>query len=217
MIRLNEPAPDFSARSTQGRLQLSDFKGRWVVLFSHPADFTPVCTSEFLGFARHFQEFDAIQCSLLGLSVDSVYSHIAWVRNIEERFAVQIPFPIIEDLNHQVSALYGMIQPAASEQTAVRALFVIDPEGILRAMLYYPLQSGRSVTEVLRLVRAIQAADTEDAGTPEGWQPNDPVIEEAPSTLDQVSARMEQAADHGLDCADWYFCKRSSQKPKKAA
>ncbi len=149
---LNHPAPDFSANTTDGPRSLSDYKGRWLVLFSHPADFTPVCTTEFIGFAKHHEHFKALGCDLLGLSIDSIFAHIAWIRNIEEKFGVVIPFPIIEDLSMKVAHAYGMVQPGASDTSAVRATFVIDPEGMLRAMLYYPMSNGRSVPEILRLV-----------------------------------------------------------------
>ena len=218
MIRLNERAPDFTARSTHGPIQLSSYKGRWVVLFSHPADFTPVCTSEFVGFAQHAAEFGAINCSLVGLSVDSVYSHIAWVRDIEQKFQVQIPFPVIEDVTMQISAMYGMIQPAESQTSTVRAAFIIDDQGILRAMLYYPSSSGRSVPEILRLVRSIQLSDKQDVSTPEGWQPGDPVIIGAPQTTRDAAERLAGASSKGLECIDWYYCrKKGPSAGKKAA
>ncbi len=156
MPRLNEPAPAFDAPTTHGRKTLEDYRGKWLVLFSHPADFTPVCTTEFMGFARRHADFQAIDCDLLGLSIDSHYSHVAWVRNIKEKFDVEIGFPIIADLSMQVAKAYGMIQPGASDTSAVRATFVIDPQGVLRAMLYYPMSNGRSIDEILRLVKAMQ-------------------------------------------------------------
>jgi len=174
------------------------------VLFSHPADFTPVCTTEFIAFARHHAEFQALGCDLLGLSIDSTFAHIAWVRNIEEKFGVEIPFPIIEDLSMAVAHAYGMIQPGASDTSAVRATFVIDPEGILRAMLYYPMTNGRSVSEVLRLVRALQTSDREKVATPEGWTPGTPAIVPPPKTVAEARARK----DAGYDYTDWYFSKR---------
>lgn len=215
MIRINERAPDFMAQSTHGPLQLSSYKGRWVVLFSHPADFTPVCTSEFIGFAKRAADFAAINCSLVGLSVDSVYSHIAWVRDIERKFQVQIPFPVIEDVTMQISAMYGMIQPAESHTSTVRAVFIIDDQGILRAMIYYPMASGRSVAEILRLVRSIQISDAQDVGTPEGWQPGDPVILAAPKTQHDAQERLENAAERGIDCTDWYFCRKNPPARQK--
>ena len=138
MPRLNEPAPAFDAPTTHGAKKLEDYRGKWLVLFSHPADFTPVCTTEFMGFAARHEQFQAVNCELLGLSIDSHYSHVAWVRNVKERFGVDIQFPIIADISMQVARAYGMIQPGASDTSAVRATFVIDPEGVLRAMVYYP-------------------------------------------------------------------------------
>ena len=143
--RIGDPAPQFTAETTFGTLKLEDFRGSWLILFSHPADFTPVCTTEFMGFARHYDEFQAMNTELLGLSIDSHYSHVAWVRNIKEKWDVDIQFPIIADLSMEVARAYGMIQPGASDTSAVRATFVIDPEGILRAMVYYPMNAGRSV------------------------------------------------------------------------
>ena len=143
--RINEPAPDFTARTTHGSRSLQDYRGKWLILFSHPADFTPVCTTEFLAFAKSYDRFRKLGCELLGLSVDSTYSHLAWVRNIKEKFGVDIPFPIIDDLSMRVAHDYGMIQPGASDTSAVRATFFIDPEGKVRAMVYYPMTNGRSI------------------------------------------------------------------------
>ncbi len=156
MPGLNRPAPVFKANTTHGPRQLEDYRGKWLVLFSHPADFTPVCTTEFIGFRTASRAVQGANCELLGLSIDSIFSHIAWVRNIEEKFGVKIPFPVIEDLSMEVAHAYGMIQPGASDTSAVRATFIIDPEGVLRAMVYYPMTNGRSVAEFLRLVEALQ-------------------------------------------------------------
>lgn len=210
--RLNEPAPEFEAETTQGPKRLSDYRGRWLVLFSHPADFTPVCTTEFLGFARHHEDFQQIGCELLGLSIDSTYSHLAWIRNIKENFDIDIPFPIIADLSMQVAHAYGMIMPGASSTSAVRAVFVIDDKGILRAMVYYPLSNGRSIPEVLRLVAALQLTDAEGVATPEGWQPGDDVIVPPPTTMPDLEQRLAE----GYECVDWYFCKRPLKEPVKA-
>ena len=155
--RLNEPAPDFHARTTHGDRSLADYRGKWLILFSHPSDFTPVCTTEFIGFAKHANEFAAMNCELLGLSIDSIFSHLAWTRNIKEKFGVEIPFPIIEDLKMEVAQAYGMIHPGAADTSAVRATFLIDPEGKLRAMVYYPMSNGRSIEEFVRLLTALQA------------------------------------------------------------
>jgi peroxiredoxin (alkyl hydroperoxide reductase subunit C) len=203
--RLNERAPEFKARTTHGVKQLSDYEGKWLVLFSHPADFTPVCTTEFTAFARHYPEFQKLNCDLLGLSIDSYYSHVAWVRNIKEKFGIEIPFPIIEDLSMDVARAFGMIHPGAGDTSAVRATFIIDPKGILRAMVYYPMTNGRSIPEFLRLVTALQTSDANKVATPEGWQPGDKVIVPPPQDADAAEARMGE----GYECTDWYFCKKS--------
>lgn len=203
--RINEPAPDFSAQTTFGPRSLADYRGKWLVLFSHPADFTPVCTTEFIGFAKAADAFAAANTELLGLSIDSVFSHLAWVRNIEEKFDVTIPFPIIEDLSMNVARAYGMIHPGASDTSAVRATFVIDDQGILRAMVYYPMTNGRSVDEILRLVQGLQYSFANGVATPEGWRPGDRVLVGAPKTVSELDARMKE----GLETTDWYF----SMKP----
>lgn len=204
---LNEPAPNFEAPTTHGVKRLSDYKGKWLILFSHPADFTPVCTTEFLGFAKLYPKFRDINCELLGLSIDSVYSHVAWVRNIKEKFGVDIPFPIIADLSMTVASTYGMIHAGASDTSAVRATFFIDDKSILRAMVYYPLTNGRSINEFLRLVTALQTTDKNKVATPENWQPGDKVIVPAPNTIQGAEARMKE----GFECADWYFCRKGLQ------
>ena len=206
--RLNELAPDFQAVTTHGTAKLSDYRGRWLVLFSHPSDFTPVCTTEFIAFAKAHPRFQAIQCDLLGLSIDSVFSHIAWVRNIKEKFDVEIPFPIIEDLSMQVAHAYGMVQPGASDTSAVRAVFVIDKESKLRAMLYYPMSNGRSVAEILRLVQALQTSDRHKVATPEGWMPGAKVIVSPPKTVAEADRR---GRGDDADCTDWYFCLREAE------
>ncbi|WP_194744799.1 peroxiredoxin [Thermaurantiacus tibetensis] len=203
--RINEPAPDFAAKTTHGPRRLADYRGRWLILFSHPADFTPVCTTEFIAFARNAERFRALGAELLGLSIDSNYAHIAWVRNIREKFGVEIPFPIIEDISMEVASAYGMIHPGASDTQAVRATFFIDPEGVLRAMVYYPMSNGRSIEEFLRLLEALQTADREKVATPEGWRPGDPVIVPPPQTVADADARMGQ----GFDTVDWYFSRRT--------
>lgn len=205
MPRINEPAPDFEARTTHGTRKLEDYRGKWLVLFSHPADFTPVCTTEFIAFAKRHKEFQALNTELLGLSIDSYYSHIAWIRNIKEKFDIEIPFPIIEDLSMKVAHAYGMIHPGAADTSAVRATFVIDPDGIMRAMVYYPMTNGRSIDEFLRLVAALQTSDAKGVATPEAWQPGDKVIIPVPGDIGGVEARMTEDAD----CTDWYFCKKA--------
>jgi len=202
--RLNEPAPAFSAKTTHGERSLADYKGRWLVLFSHPSDFTPVCTTEFIGFAKVADDLKAMNCELLGLSIDSIYSHIAWTRNIAEKFGVDIPFPIIEDLKMDVARAYGMIHEGASDTSAVRATFIIDPEGVLRAMLYYPMSNGRSIPEIVRLVTAMQASDANGVATPAGWTPGHNAIVPPPKTVSAAAAR----ADEGYEYTDWYFSTR---------
>lgn len=201
MPRINEPAPAFSAKTTHGDRSLEDYKGKWLVLFSHPADFTPVCTTEFIGFAKASEEFKAMNCELLGLSIDSIYSHLAWVQNIKEKFGTEITFPIIDDLSMRVATAYGMIHPGASDTSAVRATFIIDDKGILRAMIYYPMTNGRSVPEVLRLVRALQTSLKYGVATPENWQPGDKVLVGSPKTVAEVEKRLSE----GLETTDWYF------------
>jgi peroxiredoxin (alkyl hydroperoxide reductase subunit C) len=203
--RLNERAPDFQARTTHGDRSLADYEGKWLVLFSHPADFTPVCTTEFIAFARAADRFAARNAELLGLSIDSLFSHLAWVRNIEEKFGVVIPFPIIEDLKMEVAGAYGMVHPGAADTQAVRATFLIDPKGVLRAMVYYPMSNGRSVDEILRLLVALQTSDEHGVATPEGWVPGGKVIVPPPKTADAAAKR----ATEGYETTDWYFSTRS--------
>ena len=202
--RLNQAAPDFCALTTHGERSLSDYRGKWLILFSHPADFTPVCTTEFIAFARRAEDFKALNCELLGLSIDSHFAHIAWVRNIEEKFGVGIPFPIIADLSMTVAQAYGMIQPGASDTAAVRATFLIDPDGVLRAMVYYPMTNGRSIDEFLRLLQALQTSDAHQVATPESWRPGEPVIVPPPATTEAAKSRVAE----GYDTTDWYFSKR---------
>jgi len=205
--RLNEPAPDFEALSTQGPIKLSDFRGKWVILFSHPADFTPVCTTELTEFARRQEEFKKLNTQLIGLSVDSVYSHLAWIRNMEQHFGVKIDYPLIADLDMKVAQLYGMIHPGASSTATVRCVFFIDDEGILRAMIYYPLTNGRSVDEILRVLQGLQLNKAKGVATPEGWRPGDKVIVPAPTTL---KAAEERIKDSSLEVVDWYFAKKTA-------
>ncbi len=203
--RLNEPAPDFQAVSTQGPIKLSDYKGKWVVLFSHPADFTPVCTTELSEFARRAPEFEKLGVQLIGLSIDSIYSHIAWIRNMEQHFGVKVSYPLIADLDTKVAQKYGMIHPGASSTATVRCVFLIDDDGMVRAMIYYPLTNGRSVDEILRIVQALQLNKKQQVATPEGWKPGDKVIIPAPLTLGDAEKRV---ADKTLQVTDWYFSKK---------
>lgn len=204
MPRINEPAPAFTAPTTHGVKTLEDYKGKWLVLFSHPADFTPVCTTEFIAFSKRNDDFQKRDCELLGLSIDSHYSHVAWVRNIKEKFGIDVPFPIIADLKMDVAKAYGMIHPGAADTSAVRATFIIDPQGIMRAMVYYPMTNGRSIDEILRLLTALQTSDEHGVATPENWQPGDKVIVPPPAETTAAEARMNE----GYECVDWYFCKK---------
>lgn len=202
--QMNRPAPDFDAPTTHGPRKLSDYRGKWLILFSHPADFTPVCTTEFIGFQKHYETFRKMGVELLGLSIDSHYSHIAWVRSIKENFGVDIQFPIIADLKMDVARAYGMIQPGASDTSAVRATFIIDPEGILRAMVYYPMTNGRSIDEFVRVVQALQTSDKHKVATPENWHPGEKAIVPPPATTEEAAKR----ASEGYEYTDWYFSKK---------
>lgn len=207
--RINDPAPDFEARSTQGIIRLSDYttKGKWVILFSHPADFTPVCTTEFVEFARHYPEFEQRNVQLIGNSVDSVYSHIAWLRNIEEKFKTKVQFPVIADLDQKIARLFGMVHEAVSDTATVRAVFFIDPKQNIRALLYYPLSCGRNIDELLRVVDALQTSDANAVATPANWRPGEPVI--APPPVTQADAEKRAAGEEGLEVKDWYLAQKN--------
>ena len=202
--RLGEPAPAFEAVTTHGVLKLEDFQGSWLVLFSHPADFTPVCTTEFIAFTEIYPELQKRGVELVGLSVDSVSSHIAWVRNIEEKTGVKIPFPVIADLNKEVALAYGMVHPGQSATATVRCVFVIDPDQIIRTILYYPLTTGRNMQEILRIIDALQTTDKHKVATPANWKPGDMVVVPPPSTQEMAEERVKQ----GYECVDWYLCKK---------
>ncbi len=206
MPRLNEPAPTFEAVTTHGKLRLEDFKGTWLVMFSHPADFTPVCTTEFMAFAAIHPTLREMGVELMGLSIDSVYSHIAWARNIEEKMGVKIEFPIIADLDRNVATKYGMVMPGESKTETSRCVFIIDDKQILRAMIYYPLTTGRNMDEIVRVIQAMQTSDKHGVATPANWRPGDQVIMPPPNTQDAAEAR---AKDSSLECKDWYFCKKN--------
>jgi peroxiredoxin 2/4 len=199
---IGSKAPDFEAVTTQGKLRLSDFEGSWVVLFSHPADFTPVCTTEFMAFSEIYEGLKKRNTELLGLSVDSVSSHIAWIRNVEEKMGVKIPFPIIADLNKDVSILFGMIHPAQSKTETIRCVFIIDAQQVVRTILYYPLSTGRNMKEILRIIDALQTTDEHKVATPANWMPGDPVVVPPPGTTEQAEERVKE----GYDCKDWYLC-----------
>jgi len=209
---IGEQAPAFEAETTQGKIKFpDDFKGKWVVFFSHPADFTPVCTTEFMTFASMQKEFEALNCQLLGLSIDSTFSHIAWLRTIKERIeykgmkGVEVNFPVISDLTMEVSRRFGMLQPAASTTQAVRAVFIIDPKATVRAILYYPLSNGRNMHEIKRLLIAIQHSDEHKIATPANWELGDDVIIPPPGSCGTAKERVEKAGKD-YTCLDWFLC-----------
>lgn len=203
---LHDPAPDFHARTTMGDRSLADYRGQWLLLFSHPADFTPVCTSEFIAFSKAAERFEELGCALLALSVDSLFSHFAWIRSIHTQFGVKVPFPIIEDPSMAIARAFGMIAPHAPDASMVRAAFLIDPGAVIRAISWYPMTTGRNVQELLRLVAALQTADAHNVSTPEGWCPGDNVILPPPLTAEAAFASHERGAD-------WYF--RTGPLPKQ--
>jgi peroxiredoxin (alkyl hydroperoxide reductase subunit C) len=203
--RLNERAPQFEAVTTQGTIKLSDYEGSWLILFSHPADFTPVCTTEFAAFAEIATQLRERNVELLGLSIDSVFSHLAWMRSIRSSLGVTVPFPVIADLDRAVATAYGMIMPGESSTETSRCVFFIDPKSVVRAMIYYPLSLGRNMKEILRVVDALQMADANQVATPANWEPGQKVIVPAPRTMEDLEKRIEA----GYECADWYLCYKS--------
>ncbi len=206
MPRIGDKAPDFSAVTTIGNLKFSEYnKGSWVILFSHPADFTPVCTTEMSGFANEKDFFAKHNTKLMGLSIDSIHAHIAWVNAVNEKTGVLFEFPIIADLDMSVAKLYGMLQPGESETAAVRAVFIIDPEGKVRLIMYYPLNIGRNMEEIKRTLIALQTSDENKVAMPLNWQPGDKVIVPAPKTLEALAERKNS----NLEMVDWYLAKKS--------
>ena len=217
MPRIGEKAPSFKAVTTQGEINFPEqYAGSWVILFSHPADFTPVCTSEFMTFASLEDKFTELNCKLVGLSVDGLYSHIAWLRTIKEKITykgmknIEVKFPLIEDITMEVAKKYGMIQPGESNTKAVRAVFFIDPKGIIRAMIYYPLSLGRNFDELKRVVIALQAADAFGVAMPADWRPGDDVIVPPAGSCGVAKERME--GKDNLKCYDWFFCTKPISK-----
>lgn len=212
MPRIGDKAPEFKAKSTQGNIHFpSDYKGSWSILFSHPADFTPVCTTEFMTFATQEEKFNKANCKLVGLSVDGLYSHIAWLRRIKETMEfkgmkdVEVNFPLIEDITMDVAKLYGMIQPNEDTTKAVRAVFFVDPKGIIRTIIYYPLSIGRNFDELYRVLIALQTTDAFDCATPADWRPGDDVIVPPAGSCGTAENRME-GKEEGVECIDWFFC-----------
>ncbi len=216
MPRILAEAPDFEAKTTQGVLRLSDFtsKGKWVMLFSHPADFTPVCSTEFLAFARRSKDFEKLNVQLFGLSIDGVSAHIAWARDMEQRSGVEINFPIIADLDQHVARLYGMVHPGASDTSTIRAVFAIDPKQKIRAILYYPMQLGRSVDELLRIFEGLQVSDANGVSIPCDWKPGQPVIVPSPATLAGARERAK-AEENGITVEAWYLSTKDNPTAAK--
>ena len=215
--RIGDKAPAFKAVTTQGEIDFpKQYEGSWVILFSHPADFTPVCTTEFITFAALEKQFAEANCKLVGLSVDGLYSHIAWLRTIQEKISykgqkhVEVKFPLIEDITMDVAKAYGMIQPGEASTKAVRAVFFIDPKGVIRAMIYYPLSLGRNFDEIYRALVALQTADAFGVATPADWRPGDDVIIGPAGSCGAAKNRMEGKED--MVCQDWFFCSRKLDK-----
>ena len=218
MPRIGDKAPSFKAKTTQGEINFpGDFQGKWKILYSHPADFTPVCTSEFMTFATMEQEFAALNTQLVGLSVDGLYSHIAWLRAIKEKIEykgmknVEVKFPLIEDITMEVAKMYGMIQPGESATQAVRAVFFIDPNDVIRAIVYYPLSLGRNFDELKRVIIALQTADNFGVALPADWRPGDNVIVPPAGSCGVAKSRMD-GDEEGVVCHDWYFCTKPLSK-----
>lgn len=219
MPRIGDAAPAFEANTTQGHISFpADFKGKWKILFSHPADFTPVCTTEFMTFGHMAEEFEALNCQLIGLSIDGIHSHIAWLRTIREKIdfrgmkGIEVKFPLIDDISMNVAKLYGMIQPGESTTSAVRAVFFIDPQDKIRTIMYYPLSLGRNFDEIKRVLIGLQTVDNFGVALPADWRPGDEVIV-PPAGSCGVARERSEGADKELHCYDWFFCTR--QLPKE--
>ncbi|WP_174375419.1 peroxiredoxin [Nocardia higoensis] len=212
MPRIGDPAPAFTAQTTQGRINFpADYQGKWVILFSHPADFTPVCTSEFITFASMQEEFGKYNTELVGLSVDGLYSHIAWLRTIKDKITfngmsnVEVTFPLIDDITMEVARKYGMIMPGEDSTKAVRAVFFVNPHGIIRTIIYYPQSVGRNFDELLRVLKALQTTDAFEVATPADWRPGDRVIVPTAGSCGVAADRMA-GTEEGVECEDWFFC-----------
>ena len=203
-VRIGQMAPDFEATTTMGNICLSDYKGKWVVLFSHPGDFTPVCTTEMISFARANTYFENLNACLLGLSVDSNASHLAWVYDIYCRTGIRIPFPIIADRNGEIARKYGMISSDVSNTETVRNVYIIDDRGVIRLILVYPMNVGRSIPEILRSLQALQVADSNNAAMPANWVPCEPVIMPAPRTFEGLLERNSQISQN-RNGINWYL------------
>ncbi len=211
---LGSTAPDFEANTTFGPIKLSDYKGKWVVLFSHPGDFTPVCTTEFICFAKYYDEFQKRNTDLIGLSIDSNSSHLAWVYNICTLTGIEIPFPVIADSNMRIAKMYGMVSESMSSTSTVRSVFIIDDKQILRTILYYPLTTGRNIPEIIRIIDALQASDNDNIVTPANWLPGMPVILPPPKTWKDLKKRINNCGKE-YSCLDWYLCFMPSKDVKE--
>jgi len=218
MPRIGDEAPEFTAITTQGKINFpSDYTGKWKILFSHPSDFTPVCTSEFITFASMNKDFDALNCQLVGLSIDGLFSHIAWLRSIKEKIEykgmkdIDVTFPLIEDITMEISKRYGMLQPGASSTKAVRAVFFVDPKNIVRTIIYYPLSIGRNFDEIKRVLIALQTSDNFGIALPADWRPGDDVIVPPANSYGKAKLRMD-GEEEGITCHDWYFCTKKLSK-----
>ena len=218
MPLIGDDAPAFKAKTTMGEIDFpADYKGKWVILFSHPADFTPVCTTEFMTFASMQDDLRRMNTELIGLSIDSIYAHIAWLRTIKEKIEwkgmknVEVKFPLIEDIRMDVARKYGMVQPNASTTQAVRAVFIIDDKAKVRAVVYYPLSNGRHMDEFARLIKAMQKSDREGIATPANWQPGDDVIIPPPGSCGSAKERVEKV-EADKYCLDWFMCFKREKK-----
>ncbi|MBN2546114.1 MAG: peroxiredoxin [Spirochaetes bacterium] len=218
MPLIGDVAPAFKVKTTQGEINFpDDYKGKWVILFSHPADFTPVCTTEFMTFASMQADFKKLNTELVGLSIDSIYAHIAWLRTIKEKIEykgmknIEVNFPVIEDIKMDIAKLFGMLQPNASTTQAVRAVFIIDPKAVIRTILFYPSSTGRNMEEIKRIIIALQKAEKEGIATPANWQPGDDVIIPPPGSCGTAKERVESKED-GKYCLDWFLCFKKEKK-----
>ena len=206
MPRIGDIAPNFQSMTTFGKIDFHEYiSGKWALLFSHPADFTPVCTTEMSGFALDKDFFDQHDTKLIGLSIDSIHSHIAWVNNVREKTGVLLDFPIIADIDMSVAKLYGMLQPGESETAAVRAVFFMDPNKKIRLIMYYPLNVGRNMEEIKRALQALQTADANACAMPLNWKPGEKVIVPPPKTVEDLDKRLNS----GLEMVDFYLAKRA--------
>lgn len=209
-LRIGDKAPRFIADTTDGKIKLSDYTGNWLILFSHPGDYTPVCTTEFLEFSKMYSEFKSRNCKLLGLSIDSTPSHLSWLNNIHNSTGVKVPFPVIADRDMTISKMYGMIAPNISNTETIRSVFIIDPEQTIRAILQYPKTNGRNVIEIMRLLDALQTTDKEKVATPANWIPGKSTILSSPTTFDEV---LKNKNNLGNNCIDWYLCYNQRYEP----